>query len=392
MDSKYLAFLFRLAACALLTVLLVPAVLSAQINEVVTVDLVEVYLSAMDSDSRPIEDLTAATFTVEDEGKRKEITHFTRLLAKDSDVPLTILYLMDTSGSMAQGSKNLKRLDVAKNFARMALAELKPGDQMQLSAFDLEYRALTPLTSEPAVIERALDSMRVEGNPGTFMLKALQAAAEDLKQRPGRKILVLCSDGETEKKDRKLADAVIETLLSYDITVLALGTTIIEEWGGWMGQNSHPAFGPGTLFGLAFRALTAPPRGGRATTVFAQTNQGLPGSPPVAVGSYSGDHTRNSGLSMNATYGSHDEAMALLKKIAEKTGGFAFFPQSEKKLDTAIDQLRLIMRAQYMIGFSPDQQHQGAAVGKNKKQWRKIKVECSRKGVKLRYRKAYFSG
>ena len=82
-------------------------------------------------------------------------------------------------------------------------------------------------------------------------------------------------------------------------------------------------------------------------------------------------------------------AKALLKKLAEETGGFVYFPTSQKKLEEALEGLRSILRCQYMIGFPPASISQAES---SKKQWHKIKVECRRKGAKIRYRKGYYSG
>jgi VWFA-related protein len=354
----------RIALVIALTLL--PSIaLIAQVEEEVRVELVEVYLSAVDKKQNAVEDLKASDFAVREDDRAREITHFTRLLAKDSDVPLTVIYLMDTSGSMAAGGVHQRRVDMARKFAEMTLQELKPGDKMQVVAFDIRYQLLTSWTSDISEINRALDLLNVEGNPGTAVLNAIKIAAEELKDQWGRKIIVLCSDGETDENDRKILDQVIPMLERYDIAVLALGTTEITEW--------HP---------LYFGRMAMPD--GNQTRAYCQEQKiKVAGS---TRGTPRGLDGANRGLSDDSR---RAKARALLKKLAEETGGFVYFPTSQKKLDEVVDKMRSILRSQYMIGFPPSGAGMAPASGI---QWHKIRVDCRRKGVKIRYRKGYYGG
>jgi VWFA-related protein len=71
-----------------------------------------------------------------------------------------------------------------------------------------------------------------------------------------------------------------------------------------------------------------------------------------------------------------------LREYAEKSGGQFFSFRKEPEMLKALESFRAFIRSQYTFAYKP-------AV-KKKTGWRKIKVECKRKGVKLRYREGYW--
>ena len=76
-----------------------------------------------------------------------------------------------------------------------------------------------------------------------------------------------------------------------------------------------------------------------------------------------------------------------LAKIAEATGGAAFFPNSVQDLDQIYEQVLREVRAQYTIGYvSTNEKTDGA--------WRKVDVRITRvdgKGLHVRARKGYYA-
>ncbi len=72
----------------------------------------------------------------------------------------------------------------------------------------------------------------------------------------------------------------------------------------------------------------------------------------------------------------------ILEKLAEASGGYAFFPTSLRSLNDVMEKLRAGMRSQYSLGYKP-------MTRRNVVAWREIDITCKRPGVKLRYRKGY---
>jgi VWFA-related protein len=78
-----------------------------------------------------------------------------------------------------------------------------------------------------------------------------------------------------------------------------------------------------------------------------------------------------------------------LKKVAEKTGGRAFFPRSEDELRTAFDQIQRDLREQYLVAYSPSNKTRDGS-------YRVIRIEVvdpelRKQNLKLNYRPGYFA-
>jgi Ca-activated chloride channel family protein len=76
-----------------------------------------------------------------------------------------------------------------------------------------------------------------------------------------------------------------------------------------------------------------------------------------------------------------------LSRIAEESGGEAFFPYSMKEIDAAYDRVAAQIRAQYSLGYvSTNQTADG--------QWRKVEIRVRRpdlKDLRIQARKGYFA-
>jgi len=80
-----------------------------------------------------------------------------------------------------------------------------------------------------------------------------------------------------------------------------------------------------------------------------------------------------------------ERARSILQRIAETTGGQAFFPSSVKELDAMYEKVVAEIRAQYTIGYvSTNDRTDGA--------WRQVEVRLpAGKDLRLRARKGYFA-
>jgi VWFA-related protein len=312
-------------------------VTASQLEEEVTVDLVEVYVSALNSKGNPVEDLTQSNFVLKEDGLEQPISYFSRLLDIGSEIPLRIAILIDTSGSMNQGNQKTKKIHIARTFASLFLREMKQGDTIQVFAFDNVYRPLTHMTSDLGVVEKALSKLQVETlvSPGTALLTSVDLTVKQIEQHFGRKILIICSDGQNNIPG-PTPEFLIQTLKTHNITVLSLVTLPNKE--------------------------SALPQG-YATQIYGNLR-----SPGI--------------ISIERQQASEEKrGRKLMEKLAEETGGYAVFPKNDSKLDGAIERLRSVIRSQYVLSFKPPTKKTG---------WREIKVECIRKGVKLHYRQGYF--
>jgi Ca-activated chloride channel homolog len=76
-----------------------------------------------------------------------------------------------------------------------------------------------------------------------------------------------------------------------------------------------------------------------------------------------------------------------LNKVAERTGGRAFFPRNEEDLRTAFAQIQDELRSQYLVAYSPTNKAKDGT-------FRKVQIEVARpelNNLKLTYRQGYFA-
>jgi VWFA-related protein len=79
----------------------------------------------------------------------------------------------------------------------------------------------------------------------------------------------------------------------------------------------------------------------------------------------------------------------VLRKIAEKTGGRAYFPRHERDLNDAFTQIQRDLREQYLVAYSPQNKARDGS-------YRRIEIQVinpglKQKDLKLNYRSGYFA-
>jgi VWFA-related protein len=89
----------------------------------------------------------------------------------------------------------------------------------------------------------------------------------------------------------------------------------------------------------------------------------------------------------DAEYGGINEGS--LKKVAERTGGRAFFPDDESELRAAFTQIQLELRSQFLVAYSPTNKNRDGS-------FRKVQIEIlnpdlRKQSLRLNYRQGYFA-
>ncbi len=210
----------RAAGRSLTLAVLCAAALSGQTTVFKTkVQLVHVIATVKNPDGEPVGALEKADFTISDNGVRQEIAFFQRT----TEQPLSIVLLIDTSGSTA---KDLKyETDSAAKFLHALLAEGNPQDAVALYSFNYEVREEHSFTRNYTALENRLKLLH--GEAGTSLYDAIHLAARALEPREGRKVIVVITDGgnttssvdiQTALKEAQFADAVIYPVVVMPIT------------------------------------------------------------------------------------------------------------------------------------------------------------------------------
>ena len=92
------------------------------------------------------------------------------------------------------------------------------------------------------------------------------------------------------------------------------------------------------------------------------------------------------GFMQNQSLSTRNQQQMRLSRLAEETGGEAFFPLNMKEIEAAYDRILTQLRAQYTVGYVSTNSSQDG-------RWRKVEIKVRRpdlKGSKIQTRKGYF--
>lgn len=170
-----------------------------------------------------VKDLNKDDFVLSEDGRPQSIRYFSR----ETDLPLTVGLLVDTSGSMRR-EVGKERLASYRFFEQV----LREGtDQAFVIHFDREVELLQDLTSSRQKLEKALDLLEEPsddwrggrrsgggyggrgghrgGFGGTALYDAVLLACDELmRKQNGRKALILLSDGDDNGSKVGLSEAI----------------------------------------------------------------------------------------------------------------------------------------------------------------------------------------
>lgn len=135
---------------------------------------------------------------------------------------VTIVFVIDHSGSMADTSGGAVKLELAKEAALRSTELLFPNDRVGVVAFDETAGWIVPITSleDPQSVKNAIGSLRPGG--GTDILAGLQAVESVLPQDPGKvKHVILLTDGGADPSG--LSELVARMHAESGITLSTVG-------------------------------------------------------------------------------------------------------------------------------------------------------------------------
>jgi Ca-activated chloride channel family protein len=175
----------------------------------VDVDAIQLTVVVTDGEGRFVPSLPQSAFKVFEDDRPQTIASFA-----SENIPLDLVAAIDVSQSMTDAMED------ARSAARMFLEALPPRTEVTLLAFNDNVFPLARRTTTPAARSRAVDRLTPWG--GTALYDVIIRSIDALGAKPGRRALVLFSDGE-DQSSRATMEAAIERVEASDVTLYAVG-------------------------------------------------------------------------------------------------------------------------------------------------------------------------
>jgi Ca-activated chloride channel homolog len=179
------------------------------------VALVNVVFSAFDRHNRMVEGLGTEDFVVLENRAPQTIKYFSSI--SKGDVPLTIALLIDTSASIRDKLGDEKQ--TAAEFLNSVVRKDK--DSALLISFDSEVSLVHDFTHNPEELIAAMQPLRAGGATALYDAVSL-AVDEKLKDRTGRKVIVVITDGDDTASSAR-RETVIQTAQKHDVLIYGIG-------------------------------------------------------------------------------------------------------------------------------------------------------------------------
>ena len=191
----------------------------------VEVNLVNVFVTVVDSNGNPVAGLQSSDFRLLEDGNLEKIAVFNR----ESQLPLSIILAVDTSLST---HKDLHlELDSARRFARSVV---RPVDALAVYEFSEIVQEVVPFTADLRQIDCGVAGIRA--GSATAMYDAVYLGAQALETRRGRKVLVMITDGgdtvSSVDYHEALRAAQEAEAIVYSIIVVPIASSACSDLGG----------------------------------------------------------------------------------------------------------------------------------------------------------------
>lgn len=191
----------------------------------VDVNVVSVTVVVHDKAGRFIHGLTRADVKVLEDGVPQEVSFFSEAAGGAEKIPLSVVLVLDSSGSMKE---NLPLLQQA---ATAFIQRMQDVDQALVVQFNNTVKGSAEFSTDTDRLEEFVDALQAWG--GTSLYDAVHYALERVRDQAGRKAVIVFSDGADTTSSLREQDAV-DYARSVEATVYSVGIP-----GGGPGGSAH---------------------------------------------------------------------------------------------------------------------------------------------------------
>lgn len=354
-----------------------------------SVDLVHLDVSVLDKDRRPVKGLTAADFTILEDGKAQAVAAFSAVDLPDPAPPSTP-WVRDVAPDVRRNTELAERRVViivmddamipfdiamirsAKEIGRLVVEKLGPND-LAAVVFTRDNRNSQEFTSDRARLLKAVDSFEHGGRNIGLPPETLEAPALAVAESPA----FFASVGTVRRVAETLAalpqrrKAVVYVTVGVPASLEAAAEIVMA------GANNRGATEIGAMMRQVMDHMSETYRKAQLANVNI-----YPVSPAGVGGMEMLAQSERWKKRYVPPYETGANYLDFLVGMAENTGGRAFPERNE--FASALDQVFLENGSYYLLGFSPEKP---AADGKH----HRLEVKVNRPNVTVRTRSGYYN-
>ncbi len=171
--------------------------------------IVSLFTTVTDTSQRLVPELTIDDFEILDNDKPQPIVVFDNKIQ-----PITVIVMLDTSGSMTM------TLDLLKRAAEQFLIRLLPADRARVGAFNDKIELSARYTNNRD--ELISDVRDLDFGNGTRLWDAIATSLDELKGVEGRRVILVFTDGDDTSSKVGLG-RVSDRARDEDVMVYAIG-------------------------------------------------------------------------------------------------------------------------------------------------------------------------
>jgi len=181
----------------------------------VDVDVVSVTAVVYDKAGRFVGGLGPKDVEVLEDGVRQDVSYFREASGAGAErIPLSVVLVLDCSGSMRHNMHFLQ--EAAVNF----VGKLEDVDSALVVSFNESVKGSMEFTGDTGRLEQFVESLEAWG--GTSLYDAIHYGLERVKNQPGRKALVVFTDGADTTSTMKEQE-VLDYARSVEATIYSVG-------------------------------------------------------------------------------------------------------------------------------------------------------------------------
>jgi Ca-activated chloride channel homolog len=218
----------RLRAGVLFSILLAAVVVAQQPTFKSGTQLVSVFATVTDAQQRLVPNLVIDDFEVLDNDKLQTLVFF-----QNEVQPITVVVMLDTSGSMTSS------IPLLKAAAEQFVLRLLPDDKGRIGAFADNIQLSSRFTNDRDELVSAVKD--IDYGNGTRLWDAVGMSLDELEGQAGRRVVLVFTDGDDTASRTRLS-TVIDRGRAQEVMVYAIGLES-HYFNGQRMVNSKPDSG-----------------------------------------------------------------------------------------------------------------------------------------------------